>query len=90
MGRWGRSAPPPHNHLRGARSRPTHGIPTQPAIRPGDIKVSDIQIGPDEQGATALEYAIVASLIAAVIVTVVALLGTDVVALFQGMVDAWI
>jgi pilus assembly protein Flp/PilA len=37
----------------------------------------------DEQGATAVEYSIIASLIAAVIVTTVGLLGADVFALFD-------
>ena len=42
----------------------------------------------DERGATAVEYAIISSLIAAVIVVVVAALGTGVQHLFQQVVDA--
>lgn len=43
----------------------------------------------DEKGATAVEYAIMASLIAAVIVAIVATLGQQVSALFQLVVTAW-
>ena len=39
-----------------------------------------------ERGATAVEYAIMASLIAAVIVTAVTVLGTQVNALFQSLI----
>ena len=39
-----------------------------------------------ERGATAVEYAIMASLIAAVIVTAVTVLGTQVAALFQSVI----
>lgn len=39
-----------------------------------------------ERGATAVEYAIMASLIAAVIVTAVTVLGTQVNALFQSVI----
>lgn len=41
-----------------------------------------------ERGATAVEYAIIASLIAAVIVVAVTAVGTGVQHLFQTMVDA--
>ncbi|MHA6524898.1 Flp family type IVb pilin [Tessaracoccus sp. G1721] len=41
-----------------------------------------------ERGATAVEYAIMASLIAAVIVTAVTVLGTQVTALFQSVLTA--
>jgi pilus assembly protein Flp/PilA len=43
----------------------------------------------DEQGATAVEYAILASLIAAVIAGTVQLLGERTQALFQSVLDAW-
>ncbi len=43
----------------------------------------------DERGATAVEYALIASLIAAVIAGVVTVLGEEVTALFQTMADAW-
>lgn len=42
-----------------------------------------------QRGATALEYAILASLIAAVIVVVVAALGGATAGLFQSFVDAF-
>ena len=42
----------------------------------------------DERGATAVEYAIISSLIAAVVVVVVAALGTGVQHLFQDVLDA--
>jgi pilus assembly protein Flp/PilA len=41
-----------------------------------------------QEGATAVEYGMMVALIAAVIVTVVALLGTQVRAAFQTIVDA--
>ena len=43
----------------------------------------------DEEGATAVEYALIASLIAAVIGAVVLVLGEEVAALFQTMASAW-
>jgi pilus assembly protein Flp/PilA len=43
----------------------------------------------DERGATAVEYAIVASLIAAVIAATVQLLGVEAQALFQSVLDLW-
>jgi Flp pilus assembly pilin Flp len=43
----------------------------------------------DSSGATAIEYAIVASLIAAVIAASVRLLGVATLALFQSMPDVW-
>lgn len=44
---------------------------------------------PSDRGATAAEYAIIASLIAAVIVGVVGLLGLQVAGLFGSMLNAW-
>ena len=41
-----------------------------------------------ERGATAVEYAIMASLIGAVVVTTVTVLGTQVAALFQSVLTA--
>jgi Flp pilus assembly pilin Flp len=43
----------------------------------------------DEQGATAVEYAILASFIAAVVAGTVQLLGERTQALFQAVVDVW-
>jgi pilus assembly protein Flp/PilA len=43
----------------------------------------------DEQGATAVEYAIVASLIAAVVAGTVQLLGQRTQGLFQALLDLW-
>jgi Flp pilus assembly pilin Flp len=43
----------------------------------------------DEQGATAVEYAIVVSLIAAVVAGTVQLLGERTQALFQALLDVW-
>ena len=43
--------------------------------------------GTKERGATAVEYGLMVGLIAAVIITVVALLGTKITALFQGVAD---
>lgn len=43
----------------------------------------------DQSGATAVEYALIASLIAAVIAGVVAVMGEEILALFQSMIDAW-
>ncbi|MGH2729953.1 MAG: Flp family type IVb pilin [Actinomycetota bacterium] len=42
-----------------------------------------------EDGATAVEYGLMLALIAAVIVGAVTLLGGDVTAIFQDMVDRW-
>lgn len=42
----------------------------------------------DEEGVTAIEYALIASLIAVVIITAVGLVGTDVNATFQAIADA--
>jgi pilus assembly protein Flp/PilA len=42
----------------------------------------------DEEGATAVEYGLLVALIAAVIVTVVALLGTKIQTAFQKIADA--
>lgn len=41
----------------------------------------------DESGATAIEYGLIAAFIAVVIITVVTTLGTDLVAVFQQIVD---
>jgi pilus assembly protein Flp/PilA len=46
------------------------------------------RVARDEQGATAVEYGMMVALIAAVIVTVVTTLGTDVKSAFQTIVDA--
>lgn len=43
----------------------------------------------DDKGATSIEYAILGSLIAAVIVLTVATLGTQVQALFQAVTGSW-
>jgi pilus assembly protein Flp/PilA len=48
-----------------------------------------VELIDDEQGATAVEYAILASLIAAVIAGTVQLLGERTQALFQSVLDAW-
>ena len=42
----------------------------------------------DERGATAVEYGLLVALIAAVIIGVVTLLGTQIAAMFQSVVDA--
>jgi pilus assembly protein Flp/PilA len=42
----------------------------------------------EERGATAVEYALMAAFVAAVIVTVVTTLGTEVQAMFQKAADA--
>ncbi len=41
----------------------------------------------DDRGATAVEYGLMVGLIAAVIITVVALLGTTITAFFQSVAD---
>jgi len=43
----------------------------------------------DECGATAIEYGLIASLIAAVIIAAVTLLGTDLQTTFQGLADVF-
>ena len=43
----------------------------------------------DETGATAIEYGLIASLIAAVIIAAVTLLGTDLQTTFQGLADVF-
>lgn len=43
----------------------------------------------DEIGATAVEYALLASLVAAVIVAIVATMGEEVLGLFQSVIDVW-
>jgi len=42
-----------------------------------------------ERAATAAEYAVMASLIAAVVIVAVGALGTGTIALFQRVLDAW-
>lgn len=42
----------------------------------------------DTSGVTAIEYGLIAGLIAVVIITVVGLVGTDVTAAFQSIADA--
>ena len=51
-------------------------------------RIQNLQIETDERGATAVEYGLMVALIAAVIAAVVTLLGTDVKAAFQKVVDA--
>jgi pilus assembly protein Flp/PilA len=41
-----------------------------------------------EEGATAIEYGLIASLVAVAIVTAVTLLGTDLIAVFTSVTDA--
>ena len=43
----------------------------------------------DESGATAVEYALIASLIAAVIAAIVTVMGEELLGLFQTMIDVW-
>jgi len=43
----------------------------------------------DDRGASAVEYALLLALIAAVIIPVVVVLGPDVVSLYQRVLDAW-
>jgi pilus assembly protein Flp/PilA len=43
----------------------------------------------DETGATAVEYAFMASLVAAVIAATVVLFGEEVLGLFQAIANAW-
>jgi len=42
----------------------------------------------DESGATAIEYGLIAGLIAVVIIAAVTLLGADMAGVFQGLADA--
>ena len=42
----------------------------------------------DERGATAIEYGLIAGLIAVVIIAAVTLLGTDIQGTFQGLADS--
>ncbi len=46
------------------------------------------RLSKEDRGATAVEYGLLVGLIAAVIITVVALLGTQIQALFQTVSDA--
>jgi pilus assembly protein Flp/PilA len=55
----------------------------------GNQRRAVLELIDDEQGATAVEYAILASLIAAVIAGTVQLLGERTQALFQSVLDAW-
>ena len=41
-----------------------------------------------ESGATAIEYGLIAALIAVVLITVLGLVGTDLTAMFQSIADA--
>ena len=50
--------------------------------------IGDLKAERDEDGATAVEYGLLVALIAAVIVTVVAALGTEITAAFQKIVTA--
>ena len=43
----------------------------------------------DQTGATAVEYAIMISLIAAVIFSIITTLGTQVISLFQSVSEGW-
>lgn len=43
----------------------------------------------DERGATAIEYGLIAGLIAVVIIAAVTLLGTDLQTTFQGLADVF-
>lgn len=55
-----------------------------------DIDISDIDIAFDgETGATAIEYALIASLLSIVILAAVIAVGASVTDLFQRVVDAW-
>lgn len=47
------------------------------------------RIARDETGATAVEYAVMVGLIAAVIILVVQALGIETVNAFQSLLDAW-
>jgi pilus assembly protein Flp/PilA len=56
------------------------------------ITVKNIYLGVqrfinDEEGVTAIEYALIASLIAVVIITAVQLVGTNITAVFQNIAD---
>lgn len=50
--------------------------------------VGDLKAKRDDRGATAVEYGLMVALIAAVIVAVVTIVGTDVQAAFQTVEDA--
>ena len=54
-----------------------------------DKRSAVLELIDDEQGATAVEYAILASLIAAVIAGTVQLLGVRTQGLFQAVLDVW-
>ena len=46
-----------------------------------------VRFGKNESGATAIEYGLIAGLIAVAIITAVGLVGTDVTAVFQEIAD---
>ncbi|MDQ4052034.1 MAG: Flp family type IVb pilin [Actinomycetota bacterium] len=50
--------------------------------------ISDLKARRDDRGASAVEYALLVTLIAAVIFTIVATVGTDLRAVFQNAADA--
>ncbi len=50
--------------------------------------ISDLKAKRDDRGATAVEYGLLVALIAAIIVGIVATVGTDVQAAFQKVADA--
>ncbi len=50
--------------------------------------ISDLKAKRDDRGATAVEYGLLVALIAAIIVGIVATVGTDVQAAFQKIADA--
>ncbi len=52
------------------------------------VFVAQQRLGKATKGATAVEYGLLVALIAAVIITVVGLLGTSIQAAFQTIVDA--
>ena len=58
-------------------------MPTMSSMEQSDLN------GFSDEGATAVEYAIIASLIAAVIAFVVGLLGLEVLGLFTSVIDLW-
>lgn len=62
---------------------------TQPHHRQLTPSTGAAEHGGTEHGAVATEYAILGSLIAAVLVSVVAIFGTHVVRLFQTVLSVW-
>jgi len=51
--------------------------------------ISDLKARRDDRGASAVEYALLVTLIAAVIITIVTTVGTDLRAVFQAAADAF-